>query len=51
MKKILLSLLAICFILSCSNTTTSGPSEEDIATFNQHVEAWKDAISGFSSEE
>ena len=51
MKNFVLSLFAICFIFSCSNTKNCGPSDSDVATFNQHVQSWKDAISGFSSEE
>ena len=51
MKNFVLSLITICFIFSCSNTTSCGPSAADVANFNKHVDSWKEAISGFSSEE
>ena len=45
--------LVIAFLASCANQTTNEavPSSEDTAVFNPHVENWKTAISGFSSEE
>ena len=51
MKKIFLSILTLAFVFNCSNNSTSSvPSEDDTATFNKNVEAWKQAISGFTSE-
>ena len=52
MKKIFLSILTLAFVFNCSNNSTSSvPSDDDTATFNKNVEAWKQAISGFTSEE
>ena len=49
MKKIFLSILMLSLMYNCDNNSV--PSAEDIATFNKNVEAWKDVVSGFSSED
>ena len=53
MRKLCITFLSIAFLTSCANQTTNEavPSSEDTAVFNQHVESWKTAISGFSSED
>ena len=49
MKNIVLTLFTLTFIMSC--TSDSGPTEQDTATFSNHVESWKMAASGFTSED
>ena len=51
MKKRFLILLSATVLTSCTNTNDAGPSAEDTTTFNKHVESWKMAASGFTSED
>tara|TARA_B100000767_G_scaffold63994_1_gene60123 strand:- start:799 stop:1332 length:534 start_codon:yes stop_codon:yes gene_type:complete len=52
MKKVFIALLFLIVLASCANQTTNekGPSSEDTATFNKHVESWKKAANGFTLE-
>lgn len=54
MKKLCAYLLLTGLLVGCSNSkeSQSGPSVEDTATFNSHIESWKEkVINGFSSED
>ena len=53
MKKVFITLFSLILLTSCATQTTNekGPSEEDTATFNKHVESWKKAANGFTLED